>query len=102
MKNKISSRISLNQHDKDTKKFIAQEKIVSKYFYNHTSTMLMAAIKTGILRANICRFISKWRKQDKIHLLKYDKCKISKRNGVGFYTSNEKLFPIVSQLKLEI
>ena len=94
--------ISLQQQGKDTKKFIAQEKIVSKYLHEHTATMRMIEDVTGVRVANLCRYLDKSQKQASVHLLKKGICPITKRNGVAFYTSNEKLFPIVSQLKMEI
>ena len=44
------------------KKFIGQMTKVFKAFYSHPKTMLMVSIETGILRANICRYVAFWEK----------------------------------------
>lgn len=54
-------------------------------------TMKTVSVKTGIDRANICRYIAKRRKQNKIYLVKYGICPITKTGGVGFYTTNVEL-----------
>ena len=51
-------------------------------------TMKTVSVKTGIDRANICRFIAKRRNQNRIYLVKYGICPITKTGRVGFYTSN--------------
>ena len=55
-------------------------------------TMKTVSVKTGIDRANICRYIVKRRKQNKIYLVKYGICPITKMGGVGFYTTNSELY----------
>ena len=55
-------------------------------------TMKTVSVKTGIDRANICRYIGKRRKQNKVYLVKYGVCPITKTAGVGFYTTNLELF----------
>lgn len=73
------------------KNFEAQMKRVFEAFKRNPSTMLMVSIETGILRANICRYVAKWEKQGKIHLLKRELCKISK-HPAGYYTTDTNLF----------
>jgi len=80
----------LNSHDKD-KHFEAQMKRVFAAFKRKPSTMLMASIETGILRANICRYVAKWQKGNNIHLLKQGLCKVSKHRA-GYYTTDTNLF----------
>ena len=53
--------------------------------------MLMVAIETDILRANICRFIAKWRKQGLIEVVKTDRC-IKSKHKAGYLTTNPNLF----------
>ena len=55
-------------------------------------TMKTVSLKLDIDRANICRYIGKRRKQNKIYLVKYGICPITKTGGVGFYTTNSELY----------
>lgn len=73
------------------KHFEVQMKRVFAAFKRKPSTMLMVSIETGILRANICRYIAKWQKQGSIHLLKQGLCKVSKHRA-GYYTTDTNLF----------
>jgi hypothetical protein len=73
------------------KHFEAQKLRVFEAFMRQPSTMLMVSIETGILRANICRYVSGWQKEGKICLIKRDLCKISKHNS-GYYTTNLNFF----------
>ncbi len=73
------------------KRFEAQMKRVFAVFKRNPSTMLMVSTETGILRANICRYVAKWQKQGKINLINKGICKISKHNA-GYYTTNKNLF----------
>jgi len=75
---------------KDTH-FEIQTKQVYEAFKRKPSTMLMVSIETGILRANICRYVAKWQKHDSIHLLKHGLCKVSKHRA-GYYTTDTNLF----------
>lgn len=71
--------------------FDTQIKIVFNAFKRNPSSMLMVAVHTDIFRANICRYIAKWRKAGSVQLLKKGFCKITKRY-VGFYTTDANLF----------
>jgi len=79
-----------NRQGKD-KHFEVQMKRVFAAFKRKPSTMLMVSIETGILRANICRYVAKWQKSNSIHLLKQGLCKISKHRA-GYYTTDTNLF----------
>ena len=68
--------------------FQAQMKRVFAAFYSQPKTMLMVSIETGILRANICRYVAKWHKQNRIAMVRKGICPISKRSGVQFLTTN--------------
>jgi hypothetical protein len=73
------------------KHFEAQQIKVFEAFKRQPSTMLMVSKETGILRANICRYVSEWQKIEKIVLLKEGICKIS-RHRAGYYTTDTNLF----------
>ncbi|SHG57883.1 hypothetical protein SAMN05444483_11724 [Salegentibacter echinorum] len=81
------------------KKFVAQMDEVFRAFKNQPSTMLMVSVKTGILRANICRYVAKWKKQGRIVEVKNELCRISKFPA-RYYSTDKKLFPISKQTKL--
>ena len=73
------------------KHFEVQIKRVFAAFKCKPSNMFMASIETGILQANICRYVAKWQKQGSIHLLKQGLSKISKHRA-GYYTTKMDLF----------
>ena len=77
------------------KHFQAQMERVFAALDRQPKTMLMVSIETGILRANICRYVAKWKKQNCIKIVRQGICPISKHRA-GFYTTNPELFqPIV-------
>jgi hypothetical protein len=82
---------SLHKRQGEDKHFEAQMKRVFAAFKRKPSTMLMVSIETGILRANICRYVAKWQKSNSIHLLKQGLCKVSKHRA-GYYTTDSNLF----------
>ncbi|WP_291914894.1 hypothetical protein [Chitinophaga sp. CB10] len=82
---------SLHKRQGKDKHFEVQMKRVFAAFKRKPSTMLMVSIETGILRANICRYVAKWQKQGSIHQLKQGLCKVSKHRA-GYYTTNTNLF----------
>lgn len=81
------------QHERqgEGKHFEAQMQRVFTAFKRKPSTMLMVSIETGILRANICRYVAKWQKSNSIHLLKQGLCKVSKHRA-GYYSTDTNLF----------
>lgn len=81
------------------KQIQAQMKKVFAALYRQPKTMLMVADETGILRANICRYVARWRKSKCIDVIKVGKCKIT-RYKANYYTTNPKLFPKAKQLKM--
>jgi len=83
--------ISLHKRQGKDEHFEAQMKRVFAAFKRKPSTMLMVSIETGILRANICRYVAKWQKSNSIHLLKQGLCKVSKHRA-GYYTTDTNLF----------
>lgn len=71
---------SLHKRQGKDKHFEVQMKRVFAAFKRKPSTMLMVSIETGILRANICRYVAKWQKQG------------SPRYGMGRVQCNQRLF----------
>lgn len=98
MKNNNHSLITpLGKGNKaQNKHFYGQMKTVFKAFNTQPKTMLMVSIETGILRANICRYVAKWQKNDSIHLVKQGYCKVSKHRS-GYYSTNPDLFPTIDE-----
>lgn len=76
------------------KHFQGQTQRVFTAFLRHPKTMLAVSIETGILRANICRYVAEWGKENRICIVRKGICPISKHRA-GFYTTNPELFPIV-------
>lgn len=73
---------------------------VYKAFQTETpKTMLQVSNETGILRANICRYVALFIKQNNIQLLYKSLCPMSKHKA-GFYTTNKDLFKSDNQLSL--
>ena len=66
--------------DKD---FSGQEQEAYEAF-DRPKTMLEVSLETGIFRANICRYMARWKKGDRIILDRYGLCPISKHRA-GFY-----------------
>jgi hypothetical protein len=85
MKKKITGRAN---KPKDTK-FSTQKQTVFHAFSQHPKTMLMVSLETGILRANVCRFIAKWQKQNRIKLMYKKLCPITKNRAGFYYTGKE-------------
>ncbi len=81
-----------------SKHFQAQMQRVFAALYRQPKTMLMVAVETGILRANICRYVAELQKQNRISIVRKGFCPISKHRA-GFYTTNPDLFPIVEPSK---
>ena len=68
-------------------------------FVKAPQTMKMVSVKTGIDRANICRYVRTMRKAKLIKVLKIDYCPIT-RYKATYWTTNPQLFPIDLQGKL--
>ena len=73
------------------KKKFNQLQIVYRAFYSQPKTMLMVSFETGILRANICRYVAKMRKNNIIRPVKTGLCRLSKYRAV-YYTTNPEYF----------
>ena len=85
---------SLHKGQGKSTHFQTQMKQVFVTFYRQPKTMLMVSIETSILRANVCRYVAKWEKQNVIRLARKGICPISKHRA-GFYTTNPELFPSI-------
>lgn len=73
------------------RKFQAQMSKVFAAFLSQPKTMLMVSVETGVLRANICRYIAHWEKYDRIEVVKRGICPLTKHRA-GFYSTNPELF----------
>lgn len=80
-----------NDYKAKDKQFQAQMKVVFRAFSERPKTMLMVTVETGVLRANICRYVAEWRKENRIDEVKKGLCPISKHRA-GFLTTNPSLF----------
>jgi len=88
----------LRKRQRKSKHFQTQMQRVFAALYRKPKTMLMVSFETGILRANICRYVAVWRKQSRICIVRKGICPISKHRA-GFYTTNPDLFPSVAYKK---
>jgi len=77
-----------------------QKQIVLKALSSEPKTMKMVEVETGIQRTNFTSLLSNMFKQGAIYKPYFAKCKITSRNGVGYYTTNEKFKPMSNQLNL--
>jgi hypothetical protein len=85
------------KHNKDKAK--TQKNRVFKAFFEAPKTMKMVSVETGIDRANICRYVAKFRKSDNVAEVKKGLCIITKHRA-GFLTTNPDQFPKTNQLKM--
>jgi hypothetical protein len=81
--------------------FVSQYKTVYQSFKERPKTMLEVSIQTGILRANICRYIATMEEKEQIQVIRKGYCPYT-HFMAGFYSTNEALFtkPDVQQLTL--
>ena len=87
---KNTHSLNTNSKAKDTQ-FQAQMTKVFRAFLERPKTMLEASTETNVLRANICRYVAEWRKENRIDEVKKGLCPISKHRA-GFLTTNPSLF----------
>jgi DNA-binding transcriptional regulator LsrR (DeoR family) len=75
---------------------------VFRCFYEHPKTMLDVSIETGILRANICRYVSHMEDDGRIQIHHKGIDKTTKCRA-AYYTTNPELFnqPPVQQMALD-
>lgn len=92
--NQLNSPESLRKRQSKDKHFQGQMKRVFAALYRQPKTMLMVSIETGVLRANICRYVAEWEKESRICIVRKGICPISKHRA-GFYTTNPELFSAI-------
>ncbi len=73
------------------RRFATQKKRAFAAFFRRPKTMLMVSVETGILRANLCRYIAEWQRQGHIAIITKGICPISKHRA-GFYSTNPDMF----------
>lgn len=64
-----------------------QASTVLSSFSEYPKTMLEVSLETGILRANICRYVAQSQKEGRLHLAYKGICPIT-RHPAGFYTTD--------------
>ena len=96
MRNRITAPMHKRQ-GKD-KHFQAQMKRVFKAFSEQPKTMLMVSVETKVLRANICRYVARWQRENSIAIVRKGFCPISKHRA-GFYIVNPELINSKSNTK---
>jgi hypothetical protein len=92
--NQLNSPVSSHKRHRNSRHFQPQMKRVFAALYRQPKTMLMVSVETGILRANICRYVAKWNKRNCIRVVRKGICPISKHRA-GFYTTKPELFPAI-------
>ena len=76
----------------DKKTYHSQLKAVYNELKKKPQTMLEVSANTGILRANICRYIRTLKKRKQVAVTKVDKCRLSKHKA-QYLTTDKTLFP---------
>lgn len=85
---------SLRERQGKDSHFEMQMKRVFATFKRNPSTLIMVSIETGILRANICRYVVIWEKESRICIAQKGICPIPKHR-FGFFTTNHEFFPAI-------
>lgn len=78
-----------------------QVRKVFEAFREAPKTMKMVSVETGIQRANICWYIRDFRQQNKVALVKEDRCSITKHPAQYLTTDPDKVEAIHNQLELQ-
>ena len=86
--NQLNSFKSFEKGLSKYRKIKRQRQIVFKAFLSGLKTMKMVDVETGIMRSNITRYVSEWKKQGCIKIIKKGICPITKSTGVQFLTTN--------------
>jgi hypothetical protein len=71
--------------------FVTQYQIVYESFKERPKTMLKVTVETGILRANICRYIAEMKKKGFIQVIRKGYCPCTGHTA-GFYSTDKALF----------
>lgn len=72
---------------KDTNKYSQYQTVKQSFSSQTPKTMLMVSVEVGILRANICRYVSEMRERNDIEPIYKGICPISKHIAT-FYSTN--------------
>lgn len=97
-KHSLNNAFNGDKQGQDTY-FCGQMKRVYTAFSEKPKTMKQAEQETGVMRANICRYVGKWKKADKIGVSYLGVCPITKHNKVQFLTADPDLFLIPKDMK---
>lgn len=98
--NQTSENASLGKRQEQSNQIKTQKERIIEAFFSKPKTMLMVEVETGILRPNICRYVSNLRKCNCIEIVKIGVCPISKYTKVQHLTTNPKFFSSSNQLNL--
>jgi len=90
-KSPAGQRQGLDDYNGKDSPFESQYQIVRTSFGKSPKTMLMVAVETGILRANICRFVGMMKAEEIIQEIKKGYCPYTKHIA-GFYSTDSTLF----------
>lgn len=95
----INNQTTPNSFGRDKDKYLTQYEVTYNELRKRPQTMLEVSTKTGILRANVCRYVSKMREGGLVEVVYHDVCSISK-HPANHYTTDPELFPPKDQLTL--
>lgn len=90
MESKLNNPKFFKGQGKD-KKISGQKTKVFNAFSTQSKTMLMVSVETGVLRANICRYVAEWKEQNSIQEVRKGLCRITKHRA-GYLTTDPTLF----------
>lgn len=90
-KKRATEAAHLNFNGGKDNDFVAQYKVVYQSFMERPKTMLDVFLETGILRANICRYVADMEEKGLIQLL-YKMDDEHTKYKAGYYTTNIALF----------
>ena len=83
-----SPEISLESQDKD--RHFRQLQQTQIAFFSQPITMMQAAKKVGVDRANVCRYVDVMRKAGAIWIIRKGTCPITRDRRVQFLSTNPK------------
>ncbi|MDR1644784.1 MAG: hypothetical protein LBS05_03010 [Tannerellaceae bacterium] len=81
--------------------FVSQYQTVYQSFKERPKTMLQVSIETGILRANICRYIADMEEKGYIQVIRKGYCPYTQFRA-GFYSTDEALFTKSNVVQLNL
>lgn len=72
-----------------------QMALVYEAFHGEPRTMLDVSLSLGVFRANVCRYVAKWREEGKITLCREGIDSITGCKA-GFYSTDRSFFPSIN------